>query len=240
MTAYLIPGVMGLLTGLILHWAGFHQGENLRLSLAWRRSLALRTGLTALGWGVMLTSLLMWLAVIDVDTVTVLPLSLGALLGGLLTGVLLGLCGFTPTTSFAGLTTGSGVECLCLIAGCCLGTLLLPRLDGLLTPLRTASPYSVATLFRVTLDEPYLLSGSFLGLACAGLLPVVMAICIPSPRPVIIELPEPPAEDSPEPAPDPESAGEEAVVIALEGEEPLVIDTELDEAEDAPDPEEAE
>ena len=42
------------------------------------------------------------------------------------------------------------------------------------------------------------------------------------------------AESSGEESPDPASAAEEAVVIALEGEEPLVIDTGLDEASEAP------
>ena len=79
MNAYLIPSLLGLLTGLLLHWGQFSRAEGLRHALGLRRSLTLRTGLTALGWGVLLTSLLMWLAVIDVDRVDVLPLSLGTL-----------------------------------------------------------------------------------------------------------------------------------------------------------------
>lgn len=266
MTAYLIPGVTGLLVGLLLHWTGFSRTANLRLSLGLRRSYALRSGLTALGWAMALTALLCWLAVIDVDTIEVLPLSLGVLLGGAILGISAGLCGFTPMTAFAGLGGSNALESLCVLAGCFLGTLLLPSLDALFTPLRTASPYAAATLFEVTLDEPYLLSGlggpagGFLGQACAGLLLAVIAICIPSPRPVIIEvepapssasadsapvkesLETPPTEsaeaeeaDPSADSPDPESAEEDTVVVTLEGEEPLVIDTEMDEADDPDD-----
>ena len=179
MNAYLIPGMTGLLAGLLLHWAGFDREQNLRAALGLRRSLALRTGLTALGWGMLLTSLLMWLAVIDVDTVTVLPLSLGTLLGGALMGVLLGIAGFTPTTAFAGMGSGGGLECLCLLAGCWLGTSLLPSLEGLLAPLRTAPPYAAATLFAVTLDEEHLFGGGFLGcLFCPGWYQAIR--CFPS------------------------------------------------------------
>ena len=87
MNAYFLPGVTGLMTGLLLHWAGFDREANLRLALGLRRSYALRTGLTAVGWAMAMTALLMWLAVIDVDAVAVLPLSLGALLGGALLGI---------------------------------------------------------------------------------------------------------------------------------------------------------
>lgn len=244
MTTYLIPGVTGLMAGLLLHWTGFTRAENLRLALGLRRSLALRSGLTALGWAMALTALLMWLAVIDVDTVDVLPLSLGTLLGGAILGISAGLCGFTPTTAFAGLGGGHALESLCVLAGCFAGTLLLPGLDGLLRPLQTADPYAAATLFEVTLDEPFLLSGGFLGQGCAGLILASAALCIPSPRPVILTDAQIAARAqeadavAPEPAdsPDPESAAEDAVVITLEGEEPLVIDTELDESPDTSDP----
>ena len=236
MTTYLIPGLLGLLTGLILHWGRFSQNSGLRAALGLRRSLTLRTSLTALGWGILLTALLMWLAVIDVDAVPVLPLSLGALLGGVVFGVAAGLCGFTPSTAFAGLGGGNALEALCVLAGCTLTTLILPA--EALSALR--QPWVSATLFEVTLDEPYLFAGAFLGMACLGALLIVWGICVPSPKMAILpdeviaqraaETPVPPAE---EPSPEPESAAEETVVLALEGEEPLVIDTELDEAADA-------
>lgn len=254
MTAYLIPGVTGLLMGLLLHWTGFSRASGLRDAMGLRRSLTLRSGLTALGWGMLLTALLMWLAVIDVDTIEVLPLSLGALLGGAVLGIAAGLCGFTPTTAFAGLGGGNAIESLCVLAGSFAGTLLLPTLDALFTPLQTASPYAAATLFEVTLDEPWLIAGGFLGQGSVGLLLAAIAICIPSPKIVILtdeqvaaraaETPVPEAEQAPdespedasadlaeEESPDPESAADDTVVIALEGEEPLVIDTELDEEE---------
>lgn len=246
MNAYLIPGLLGLLTGLLLHWGLLCRTDGLRDALGLRRSLTLRTGLSALGWGVLLTALLMWLAVIDVDTVDVLPLSLGTLLGGALFGVCAGLCSFTPTTAFAALGSGNALEALSAIAGCFVGTMLSPALDGLLTPLH--APWLDATLFKVTLDEPWLLSSGFLGLGCLGALLAVWGICVPSPRVVVVpdeviaeraaeaEEPQPeelPPSDQPpaEEAPDPDSAPAETVVAVLEGEEPLIVDTALDEAD---------
>ena len=256
MNAYLIPGLLGLLTGLLLNWGQLSQAEGLRRALGLRRSLALRTGLTALSWGVLLTALLMWLAVIDVDGVDVLPLSLGTLLGGALFGVCAGLCGFTPTTAFAGLPRS--LEALCVLAGCFAGTLLSPVLGGLLAPLHT--PWTSATLFQVTLDEPWLLSGGNLGLGALGALLAVWGLCVPSPRPVIVEPTEPPlhrgggspsgesegfvsakltpqsanADSSPTKGSldnTPDSAPAETVVAVLEGEEPLIVDTAMDEAD---------
>lgn len=230
MSAYLIPGLLGLLTGLLLHWGRFSRADGLRAALGLRRSLTLRSGQTALGWGVLLTALLMWLAVIDVDAVTVLPLSLGALLGGLIFGISAGLCGFTPTTAFAGLGGGNALEALCALAGCTLMTWL--PVGEALRPLR--EPWLAATLFRVTLDEAFLFDGAFLGMGCLGATFIVWGMCVPSPKRggEMRNSACGNAESSGEESPDPASAAEEAVVIALEGEEPLVIDTELDEASD--------
>ncbi|MBR6668359.1 MAG: YeeE/YedE family protein [Clostridia bacterium] len=238
MSTYLIPGLLGLLAGLILHWGRLTRSAGLRDALGLRRSLPLRTCLTALGWGVLMTALLMWLAVIDVDTVSVLPLSPGVLLGGLVFGISAGVCGFTPTTAFAGLGAGNAPEALCTLVGCALVAWL--PVEELFRPLR--EPWLQSTLFEVTLDEPWLFKGGFLGMLCLGALPVVWAICVPSPRTKVTILsdeavaeraartPIPPAE---EPAPAPESAAEETVVAALEGEEPLVIDMGLDAEADA-------
>lgn len=289
MTAYLIPGVMGLLLGLLLRWAGFFHADGLRLALGLRRGRGdwfdpLRTGLTAIGYAMAMTAFLCWLAVMDVDDITVLPLSLGALAGGAVLGIAAGLCGFTPMTAFAGLGAGNALEALCVLGGCFVGNLLLGPLEELLAPLRSAAPYAAATVFRMTLDKPWMLSGGFLGQACVGLLLAVIALCIPSPRPVVLtdeevaaraaeaELPPeeavPPEEVVPvEEAVPPEEAvsveesapPEEAVpaaevpdleemhadtfVALLEGEEPLVVDTdaageENGEATRLPDPEE--
>nr|MBR4282031.1 YeeE/YedE family protein [Clostridia bacterium] len=237
MNAYLIPGLLGLMTGLVLHWGMLSRADGLRAALGIRRSLPLRTSLTALGWGTMMTALLMWLAVLDVDRVHVLPLAPGALLGGALFGVCAALCGFTPATAFAGLGAGNALESLCVIAGCFVGTALSPALDGLLAPLH--SPWLEATLFRVTLDKPWLLTGSFLGLGCLGALLAAWGMCIPSPRPALLSdevIAEraaevlAPAEE--EPSPDPESAAAGTVIAALEGEEPLIVDTALDDQTD--------
>ena len=230
MNAYFLPGVTGLMTGLLLHWAGFNREANLRLALGLRRSYALRTGLTAVGWAMAMTALLMWLAVIDVDTVAVLPLSLGALLGGALLGICAGLCGFTPLSAFAGAGTPDALSALSVLAGCFAGGLLLPALDAPFSALREAAPYAAATLFEVTLDEPFLLSGGFLAQGCAGLLGAVMALCIPSPRMVIIDVPQPSADADP----DPSSTAVDTFVSLQEGEEPLVIDTAQEEADDSP------
>lgn len=263
MNAYLLPGVMGLLLGLLLHWTGFSRAANLRLSLGLYRSYSLRSGLTALGWAIMLTALLCWLAVIDVDTIEVLPLSLGAILGGMLLGIAAGLCGFTPLSAFSGLGGGNACEALSVLAGCFLGALLLSPLSEAIQALHTAPPYAAATLFRVTLDEPFLLAGSFMGQGCIGLTLVTAALCIPSPRPLLLtdteisvraaeasaslpaaeatdDAPTPEADDDqtsePEALPSPENASAETFVALLEGEEPLAVDTALD--EEAPSPEE--
>ena len=233
MSTYLIPGLLGLVTGLLLHWGELSRAEGLRSALGLRRSLPLRTSLTALGWGVALSALLMWLAVLDVEEVAVLPLSLGALLGGVVFGASAGLCGFTPTTAFAGLGGGNALEALCTLAGCALMTWLPAK--ALLRPLQDMSPYADAPLFRIALGGPCLLEGGFLGLGCLGALLIVWGMCVPSPRAVLLpdeaiarqaeKTPVPPAEPAA-----PESAPEETIVMALEGEEPLVIDTGLDEA----------
>lgn len=228
MNELLIPGVTGLLMGLLLHWAGFSRPGALRDALALRRSTALRSALYALGLAMALTALLCWLAVIDVDGIVVLPLSAGTLAGGVLVGVAAGLCGYTPGTAFAGLGGGAAAEALCVLGGALLAALLLPALDGPLAALQALPPRSDATLFRVTLDEPFLLGGGFRGQACAGLLLMAVAVCVPSPRmkrgaavavePDEVILPE-------EPVPELPAAVEETFVALLPGEEPLVVDT---------------
>lgn len=279
MSGYLFPGVLGLLLGLLLHWTGFDQRAGVRSALGLRRSNALRSGLTAVGWSMALTALLCWLAVIDVDTIAVLPLSLGTVLGGVLLGVAAGLCGFTPSTAFAGLGGGSApLEALCVLAGCGAASLLLPSLEGVFSPLRTAAPYVHATLFEVTLDEAFLLGGGFLGQASAGAVLIVIALCIPSPKPVILteediarqaasfhptedSVPAEKTSDQEDSSPteednDPteetasspedsvpteeditpaEDAAQETIVVTLPEEEPLVIDTGLDEDPDESD-----
>ncbi len=238
MSRYVLPGMLGLLVGLLLHWAGFSRQVGLRKALGLRRSFPLCSGLTAVGWSMAVTALLCWLAVIDVDTITVLPLSAGALLGGAVLGIAAGLCGFTPSTAFAGLGGGRALEALCTLAGCGVMTLLLPEMRGLLTPLWQAAPYVEATLFRVTLDEAFLLGGGFLGQGCAGGVLVVIAMA------AVIGLRHPegdmrkPAavEDAAAPEAVPEmDAAADTIIALLPGEEPLVVDSA--EVEDAPEQE---
>ncbi len=227
MTIYLLPGVCGLLLGILLHWTGLTHPAGVRCALGLQRSHAARSAWYAVGCAMLLTALLCWLAVIDVDTIAVYPLHGGVLLGGAVFGVAAGLCGFTPMTAFAGVGASRPVEALCALAGCFLAA-MLPLPEGLLASL---PPHSDATLFRVTLDEPFLLGGGFLAQGCTGLLLMVIGACIPSPR-----RPAAPAEEPPMlllPAPAPEDAPEDAFVALLPGEEALVVDTELDAAEPA-------
>ncbi len=252
MNAYLLPGVLGLLLGLVLFWVGYPYPEALRDALALRRSIGLRSGLYALGLSMVLTAFLCWLAVIDVDTIVVLPLSAGTLIGGAVFGIAAGLSGFTPGTAFAGLGGGAALEALSAIAGGLLAAGVLPALSEPLSGLQALPPLSDATLFEVTLDEPFLLGGGFLGQGCAGLLLMAIAVCIPLPRQSVSAASpqEVPAEETApeEAAPEsgevlllPAAAPEDTFVALLPGEEPLVVDTAMDEAEntspDVPDEE---
>lgn len=238
MKAYLIPGLLGLATGLALRWTGFHRPGALKDMLGLRRSHALRSGLYALGWAMLLAAGLCWLAVIDVDRIEVLPLNGSVAAGALIFGTAAGLSGFTPFTAPAGVGGPALPEALCTSAGCLAATLLLPLLEEPLAALRSAGPSSAATLFRMTLDEPWLLEGGFLGQGCVGLVLMSIAVCLPSPR--IAEDAAPTPAPDPDP-PLPEDAPEETFVALLPGEEPLIVDTELDDASDeAPAPEDPE
>ena len=294
MMEYILPGTLGLLLGLILRWSHLSRPEGLRSALALRRSHALRSLLQAIGAGMALTALMMWLAVIDVDEVVPLPLSAGTLAGGVIFGVAAALAGFTPMTAFAGAGGSHGARALCTLAGCLAGTLLLPLLEGPLAALRGLPPHAAATLFRVTLNETYLLGGGFLGQACTGLLLMTIAVCIPSNRraaasvapdtpadvpempapdavppdaavpaalppalpepPPLLRLPAPAQKEAPsaEPAPPvpdettppddpgspanppPEEAAGETFIALLPGEEPLVVDTGMEEDGESP------
>ena len=214
MRAYLIPGMLGLLAGLLLHWAGFDRPGNLRTALGLRRGDSsrfspLRSGLAALGYAIAGSAVMSWLAVIDTDDLLSLPVDWFTALGGLIFGVSAALCGFTPSTAFAGLAAAP-LEALCALAGLTLCTLFLPE----------------GTAQAATRPD-------LLPLACAGLLLAVIALCIPNPKVkaeqlqvVALESPSEPA-----PSPDPEAAPEETFVALLEGEEPLVVDTAVESAE---------
>ncbi len=262
MMEYILPGVLGLLLGLTLRWTRLSQPGELRAALALRPRHSLRSLLYFIGAGMAMTARLMWLAVIVVDFIVPLPLSAGALLGGAVFGVAAAQSGFTPLTAICGVGSGHAAEALCTVSGCLAGALLLPLLEEPLSALQSAPPYAAATLFAVTLDEPYLLGGGFLAQGCAGLLLMAIAACIPSNRrasddvlreagasdallseatpedtPDVLSpdppaLPEPPSPlllPAPAEAPEPQ---EETFIALLPGEEPLVVDTGLEDAED--------
>ncbi len=227
MRAYILPGILGLVLGLMGSWCGLVTPAGLRNALGLRRSHALRSALYALGAAMAMTALLCWLAVIDVDSIDVYPLSGGLLMAGGLFGLAAGLSGFTPLTAFAG-AAHHPLEALCVMAGALL-TVQLPLPEGLFADL---PPRIDATLFRVTLDEPFLLGGGFLGQACAGLLLMALAMSIPSPRVRLLtdeEILRRAREASAEDAPPPENAPADTFVASLPGEEPLVVDTGMDE-----------
>lgn len=249
MSRYFFPAALGLLLGLTLRWTQLCHPDALRAALAWRISHALRSLLYLLGASLALTALLMWLAVIDVDRIDVLPVSAGAIAGGAVFGAAAALAGYTPLTAFAGVGGASPLPALCTLAGCLGGTLLLPLLEAPLATLRSLPPYSAATVFRTTLDEPYLLGGGFLSQGCAGALLISIAICIPSNRfaaqpqaepspagaaedamepdaisgPLLLPAPQE-STQSDDPAPT-QDAPQAAFIALLPGEEPLVVDT---------------
>lgn len=240
MKGYLLHGLCGLLLGLVLRWTGLAHPQGLRLALGLRRSYALRSALTAAGWGLALIAVLAWLAVLDVDTITVIALHGGSLIGGVLFGVAAALCGYTPLTAFAGLGGperghgGQALEALCTLAGCFAALWLLPSLDGPIAALAALPPHVEATLFRITLDKPYLLEGGFLGHVCLGLVLIAAAMCIPSPRVRMVDDAE--IAERAAAIPPPEAAPTETFVALLPGEEPLVVDTVLDGEAPQPDP----
>ena len=230
MSVYLLPGLLGLLLGLVLRWTRLCSPHVLREALALRLSHGLRTLLFAIGCAMALAALLMWLAVIDVDGVAVLPLSAGVLAGGAVFGMAAALSGYTPLTAFPGAVAGNRLEALCTLLGCLAGSLLLPLLESPLAALQALPPQSAATVFRVTLDEEFLLGGGFLGQGCAGLLLAAIAVCIPSNLVAARRAAE--AESSPEETPAPL-----LLLPAPQPAEDMAADASAEEAADGPPPE---
>lgn len=196
-------GLMGLTLGAWLH-----------LSRLCIRKSTCRHLLLALGLCVMLAALLIWLAVIDVDLLTILPLHAGVLLGGALYGVTAALTGLTPLTALAGLGCGRFLESLCGVAGLAAGLLLLPVVEPVFLRLHNALPLGAQTLFALPLKPPPLLSGGTLALLCLGFLIWALGLCFRQPK----------AAATPEPAPEPIAEAEDAVVAVLPEEEPVVVD----------------
>lgn len=223
--AYLFPALCGLLLGLAAQLGGYTRPEGLKSALGWRRGASIKTLLYALGLSMAMVALLCWLAVLDVDDIEVLPLSGGVLLGAALAGIAAGWLGYLPWTALGGVGGGRTLEALCVAAGCLLGAWgmeLLPTVaDGALA----LPPHSGATLFQMTLDEPYLLGGGFLSQGCVGLALMVAALCMPMPK--AEDVPESAAAPTPPLAlpPAPEEAREETFIALLPNEEPLIVDT---------------
>lgn len=169
----LLPLCGGLLFGATLESAGFSCKGRAR-GLTSRGGL--RTLLMTLGLGMVLTALLCWLAVIDVDRLVISPLTSGVLIGALIFGAAVGLIGGLPCTFFSGLGGGEVLLCLCGVLGCAAGAMLGTLLpDGLADGLFAPMP---GTLFRLTLVDPWLLGGEFGALACLGALVCVAALFV--------------------------------------------------------------
>lgn len=228
MNSLVFGGVCGLLLGMAVQAAGLTRTRAVRDALSWRRTPLLKLALAFAGYGALLTALLGYLAVLDVDLLPVPALDWATLAGGVLTGLGLALTGLTPGTALAAIGGGAAREGLCAMAGCLLGALALPYAADWLAPLR-ASAWTNATLFRVTLDEPYLLPGGFLGLGVLGLALLILAAWVPSSQAreaEAVRAAEEPAAPEPE-----EPALNEDEILAMEeipDEEPEEVDGEPD------------
>lgn len=234
MKELLLGGLVGLVLGIAQVQMQLHRREYLRQAVACQAADLLRCLLLALGVGTLLTALMMWLAVIDVDTLRVWPLDGGTLLGGLVFGAALGYTGVVPATSGVLLGAGPVWEGLCAAAGCLAGGLLLPYAEQVFTPLRGWMSAGASTWFQVTLDQPYWFAGGFLGQGCIGLVLVALALCLHRPAP---PQPEPEPEAPPpiaEASAQPQDVQQDAVVVSLPGEETLVVDTGEPQAADPP------
>lgn len=241
MISWLTGGLLGLVAGMALRRMGVTRREVLRPSLTGRRREGLRALVMLPGWAALMAAPLAWLAVIDVDLLAPLPLHAGTLLGAAVFGAAAGWTGLTPATALAALGGDRLLESLCALAGCLAAGLCVPAAESWLARLRGLFPPAQGTLFRVTLDEPFLLGGGFLALGCWGALLLAVGLCIrrrPAADAPAAEAPsEEPAAAAPPEEPDvppaPESAPEDAFVAILPGEEPVVVDTA---APDEPDP----
>lgn len=231
MKELLLGGIAGLALGMALQRVGLHRREGLRHALGLMHPPLLRCLLLALGAGTMLAALLMWLAVIDVDTISPPPLDGGTVLGGLAFGAALGWSGLAPATAGAVLGADRFFEGLCAVAGCVAAAFCLPYGERFFPALRSWLEGGASTWFQVTLDEPFLFAGGFLGQACVGLIITVAALFL-RPAPPLPEEAPPPA-----PAPvsdEPQAVREETIVATLPGEEPVVVDaTEPEEHEES-------
>jgi len=219
MSGVLVWGGLGLLFGAALQCCGWNQAEGVYGTASLRQGSMARTMLYLLGIGMIMTALLCYLAVIDVDWVEVLPLHSGVILGGILFGLAAGLAGIVPGTALGGIGGGRLLESLSGVIGCVLGAWLSRALP--LEAVRNLFPAVEGTLFRVRLEGPWLLDGGFLALACVGVLLCVTALLIPMRR-----IPAPDQETAPK-----EPSGQ-PFVAQMPEESPLVVDTPAAEIDD--------
>lgn len=228
MTEILTGGMTGLLMGIALQRCALTDRHGLAAAMALNNAPLTRRFLMMLGLATLLTAFLGWLAVIDVDTLVVLPLHAGTLLGGVIFGAAAGITGFLPGTVPAVVGGGHLLEGLCAAVGCIAGALLLPILQPLFQRIQGLFFLSDATIFRVTLDKPFLLPGGFLGQGCLGILLMFAALLIPvtSSQPVKSAAPEISAPAEPL-STDAEDIQADTVIALLPGEEPVVVDTAL-------------
>lgn len=227
MMEILAGGVVGLLFGIAVQRCGLTDRSEVSAAIALRRRSLTRRVLMLLGWGCVLTALLGWLAVIDVDTLIVIPLHGGTIVGGVIFGAAAALTGLLPGTAPAIMGGGRFLEGLCGAAGCLCGAFLLPNLTPVFRQVRTLIPDVTSTLFQVTLDEPYLFGGGFLAQGCLGAVLMALALIISPDPPAPVPETAPPAPE-PEPQPvstEPEDVMEDTVIALLPGEEPVVVDT---------------
>lgn len=229
MMEVILAGGAGLALGMVMQRLHLHRREDVRCAVGLLAPQVLRKLLLALGAGVMFTALLMWLAVIDIDTVAAPVLDGGTLLGGVVFGTVLGWSGMGPGTSGVVLGADRFFEGACAVAGCAAGALVLPYAEKVFPALRGWLEGGGYTLFRVTLDEPFLFAGGFLGQGCVGLLIVIAGLCV---RRAHEEPPQEAPAAAPAAAAEPEDVQEDAFVAILPGEEPVVVDTGEEEVED--------
>lgn len=222
MKELLLGGLSGLLLGIAQVRLQLHRRHRLQGAAAGGDAPLLRSLLLVLGTGLALSALMMWLAVIDVDTVSAPDLHAGTLIGGLVFGIALGISGMVPETATALLGAGPTWEGACAALGCVCGWLCLPLVQPLFQPVQRLMHLGAYTWFRVTLADIHLLPGGFLALGCLGLALVALALCIRCPEPTVTPPQPPPATSA---SADPEDVQQDAVVVTLPGEEPVVVDT---------------
>lgn len=220
MRTLLIPASCGLLLGMSLSAARLISPDELRDTLRFRPSHALKAALWALGTAIAAMALLCWLAVMDIDRIVPLPLHAGTLTGGMLFGVCAALCGFTPGTALTGIASRKPMRALCAALGCLAGAWLVQYVPT--EAVRGLWEAPAGTLFRMTLTEPYWFGGGFLRQGCIGLALMLLGLLMPSDVRWTREIP---------PEKPTESAEPETFVALLPGEEPMVVEIPAEDAE---------